>query len=184
MSTNNSSNNSALTENWIPVRAIENNMIMLDNKYMVTGVKIQPKNIFISDELTQANVIESFKTFYNLIDYEFWIVCADRPVDINIYMSQLQLQLNDTQDPIRRKLIYDDIRKAETFVNNEVVDTEFYILFKDNNNETIQKRVRGLINGLASCSLVASQVSNEDLRVIVDNFLNGGKTFENRTVIG
>ena len=94
MSTN--SNSSVYTENWITVKSIENNLILLDNKKMVTGVKIQPKNIFILDEMTQASIIDSLKTFYNLIDYEFWIVIADRPVDINIYISQLQLQLNET----------------------------------------------------------------------------------------
>lgn len=177
------SNNSQYTENWITVKTIENNIIMLDNKQMVTGVKIQPKNIFILDEITQANVIESFKTFYNLIDYEFWIIVADRPVDINIYVSQLQLQLNDTQNPVLRKLIFDDIKKAETFINNDVVDTEFFILFKETNNEMLQKKVRNLINGLASCGLIGSQTSNEDLRMILDNFLNGGQKFENRTVI-
>ena len=177
------SNSSQYTENWITVKAIENNIIMLDNKQMVTGVKIQPKNIFILDEITQTNVIESFKTFYNLIDYEFWIIVADRPVDINIYVSQLQLQLNDTQNPVLRKLIFDDIKKAETFINNDVVDTEFFILFKETNNEMLQKKVRNLINGLASCGLIGSQTSNEDLRMILDNFLNGGQKFENRTVI-
>lgn len=181
MSTN--SNSSAYTENWLPIKAIENNLIILDNKYMVTGVKIEPKNIFILDPITQSSIIDSLKTFYNLIDYEFWIIVADRPVDINIYISQLQLQLNDTSNPSLRKLIVDDINKAESFINNDVVDTEFFILFKDNNNDVIQKRVRNLISNLASCRLTASQVSNEDLRMIVDNFLNGGKKFKQEAVI-
>lgn len=177
------SNSSAYTENWIPVKAIENNLIILDNKEMVTGVKVEPKNIFIMDQISQDNIIDSLKTFYNLIDYEFWLIIADRPVDINVYISQLQLQLNETQNPVLRKLLFEDIHKAEMFINNEIVDTEFFILFKEKNNEVIQKRIRNLINNLASCSLIASQVSNEDLRMIIDNFLNGGKSYENKVVI-
>ena len=42
--------NSMSTENWITVRDINNNIIFLDNKQMVTGVKIQPRNIFIMDQ--------------------------------------------------------------------------------------------------------------------------------------
>lgn len=175
--------NSAFTENWITVKSITNNIIYLDNKKMVSGVKIQPKNIFILDEMSQNNIIESLKTFYNLIDFEFWLIVADRPVDINLYISQLQLQLNDTANPILRKLIIDDVNKAEFFINNNVVDTEYYILFKESDNDLLQKKVRTLINGLASCGLIASQTSNEDLRMILDNFLNGGVKTENRTVI-
>lgn len=178
-----STNNSAYTENWVTVKAINNNMITLDNKKMVTGVKIQPRNIFILDENTQNGVIDSLRTFYNLIDFEFWLVVADRPVDINLYISQLQLQLNDSQNPVIRKLIYDDIKKAELFVNNDVVDTEYFILFKESNNDALQKKVRLLINNLASCGLIASQTSNEDLRMILDNFLNGGTRFNSGTVM-
>ena len=121
--------------------------------------------------------------FYNLIDYEFWLIIADRPVDINLYISQLQLQLNNTQSPVYRKLIMDDISKAEMFMNNGIVDTEYFILFKEKDNDAIQKKIRNLINNLANCGLIASQTSNEDLRTILDNFLNGGAKFQSGTVI-
>ena len=68
-------------------------------------------------------------------------------------------------------------------MNNNVVDTEYYILFKEKNPEIMQKKVRLLINGLSGCGLVASQTTNGDLRVILDNFLNGGRTTEFGTVI-
>ena len=175
--------NNVYTENWIKFKEINNNVIYLDNKEMVTGVKIQPRNIFILEENYQNQIIDSLKTFYNLIDYEFWIIVADRPVDVNLYISQLQLQLNDTTNPVYRKLIVDDITKAEMFVNNGVVDTEYFILFKEKSNDQVQKKVRNLINNLASCNLIASQVSNEDLRTILDNFLNGGVKFKSGVVM-
>ena len=177
------STSSIYTESWVPVKDINNNMIFLDNKQMVTCVKIQPRNIFILEENYQNSIIESFRTFYNLIDYEFWLIIADRPVDINLYISQLQLQLNDTQNPVYRKLLIDDISKAELFMNNGIVDTEYFILFKDKDTDSIQKKIRNLISNLANCGLIASQTSNEDLRMIIDNFLNGGIKFESGTVI-
>ena len=42
------------------------------------------------------------------------------------------------------------------FVNNNVADTEYYLLFKERNTDVIQKRIRILINGLASAGLNAS----------------------------
>ena len=41
------STNSIYTENWLPIKNINNNMIILDNKMLVTGVKIQPRNLLI-----------------------------------------------------------------------------------------------------------------------------------------
>lgn len=176
------STSSIYTENWVPVKDINNNMIVLDNKQLVTGVKIQPRNIFILEENYQNSIIDSFRTFYNLIDYEFWLIIADRPVDINLYISQLQLKLNDTQSSVYRKLLIDDIEKAEMFMNNGIVDTEYFILFKEKDTDVIQKRIRNLISNLATCGLIASQTSDDDLRMILDNFLNGGIRYNSGTV--
>ena len=171
------------TESWVPVQSITNGMIILDNNQKVTGVKIIPRNIFILDADSQMGIISNLKNFYNQIDYEFWLVVADRPVDISVYMSQLQLQYNQTQSPAVRKLITEDIQKGNSFMNNNVVDTEYFILFKETDMDKIQKRIRALINSLSACGLTSSQTTNEDLRVILDNFLNGGQTTEFGTVV-
>ena len=55
------------------------------------------------------------------MDYEFWLIVADRPVDISVYMSQMQLLLNSTTSPKIRKLIMQDIQKGETFIRNNAV---------------------------------------------------------------
>ena len=74
----------------VPVKDISNGVIVLDNGQKVTGVKIMPRNIFILDQAMQDAIIMNLRNVYNAIDYEFWIVVADRPVDINVYLSQLQ----------------------------------------------------------------------------------------------
>ena len=174
---------SKYAEDWMPVKNIMNGMIQLDNNQYVTGVKIAPKNIFIMDSGVQQNTIYNLRNMYNAIDYEFWIVVADRPVDINVYLSQLQLLYNQVNDTKKRKLIMEDINKANMFMNNNVVDTEYFLLFKEKDNDVIQKRIRNLINNFASAGLTAFQTNNDDLRMILDNFLNGGQTTTFGTVL-
>lgn len=177
-----SSKTSGTTESFVPVRAIINNMIELDNGEKVAGIKISPKNIFIMDENDQFAVIDRLKDFYNTVDFEFWLVIADRPVDISVYIAQLQMQYNNAKDPVIRKLINEDLRKANDF-NDDVSDVEFYFLFKDKNVEMIQKKIRLMINGLANAGLTSGQANNDDLRSILDNFLNGGQKTEFGTVM-
>ena len=174
---------SGFTEDWLPIRSIQNNMIITRDNYKVTGVKITPRNIFILDPGTQSNILIGLRNFYNTIDYEFWLIVADRPVDISVYMSQMQLLLNDTNSPAIRKLIMQDIEKGETFIRNNVVDTEYYFMFKDKDADLLMKRVRSMISGLATCGLTASLISNADLRLVLENFLNGGNTTEFGTVM-
>ncbi|HOZ53737.1 MAG TPA: hypothetical protein PKY25_00125 [Bacilli bacterium] len=175
--------NSKTTDLLIPVRGIVNGMIELDNKEKVAGVKVTPRNIFILDEAMQFSVIDNLKNFYNTLDFEFWLVVADRPVDISVYLAQLQALYNSSQDSITRKLVSEDLKKANDFAKENVTDVEFYILFKEKNVDNVQKKIRIMINGLAAAGLVAAQANNEDLRTLLDNFLNGGVTTKFGTVM-
>ena len=175
---------SKYTVDDIPVRSIENGMIVLDNNQKVTGVKVLPRNIFITDYGTQSAIISNLKNVYNQIDYEFWLVVADRPVDINAYLAELQLLYNNSNSAPKRKMIAEDMEKANMFMSNNVVDTEYFILFKEKDNEVIGKRIRNLISSFANAGLNSHQVTDEDLRLILDNFLNGGQTTTFGTVTG
>lgn len=176
---------SQFTEDWLTVKQIMNGMILTEEGYYVTGIKIAPKNIFIMDSSTQKAIVHSLTNVYNMIDYDFWLVIADRPVDISVYLAQLQMLYNESTSGIERKLIMQDINKANLFMSSEynVVDTEYYILFKEKKLEFVQKRLHNLISGFASCGLNTAQTSNADLRMILDNFLNGGMTTNVGTVM-
>ncbi|MBE6149720.1 MAG: hypothetical protein E7170_03230 [Firmicutes bacterium] len=172
------------TNDDIPVKEIKNGAIILTNSQKVTGVKIMPKNIFILDHQTQNSMIANLRTVYNMIDYEFWIIAADRPVDISVYLAQLELLYNNVSNPVKRKMIMEDINKANMFMSNNIVDTEYFLLFKEKSDDLINKRIRNLINTFGGAGLSASQTTNDDLRMILDNFLNGGTTTTFGTVIG
>ena len=165
------------SEDWLPIKQIMNGMIQLEDGFYVTGVKISPKNIFIMDVGSQNNMIYNLRNFYNSIDYEFWLLIADRPVDIDVYVSRLQLMYNNATSNAIKKLIMQDINKANLFTSIEynVVDTEYYIIFKEKRLELVQKKLHNLISGLANAGLQSTQASNNDLRVLLDNFLNGGE---------
>ena len=190
MSLMNNKNNNAIksrkyAEDWLPVRGIQNGEIILDNGYRVTGVKVRPRNIFILDYDSQSNAIFNLRNFYNTLDYPFWLIVSDRPVDINVYLAQLKLLYNSVQTQSIRKLVREDIEKANLFMSKEVnvTDTEYFILFKERKPEIIQKRIQNMISGLASAGLQSTQVSNDDLRVLLDGFMNGGDTTNFGTVM-
>ena len=64
-----------------------------------------------------------------------------------------------------------------------VTDTEYFLLFKERRPEVIQKRIQNMVSGLAQAGLQSTQVSNDDLRVLLDGFMNGGSTTNFGTVM-
>ena len=135
--------------------------------------------------MIQNNAIFNLRSFYNTLDYPFWLIISDRPVDINVYLAQLKLLYNSVQVQAIRKLVREDIDKANLFMSKEVnvTDTEYFILFKDKRPEIIQKRIQNLVSGLAGVGLQSAQTSNDDLRMLLDGFLNGGDSYNFGTVI-
>ena len=181
----NSSGSKKFAEDWLPIRGIQNGEVILDNGFRVTGVKIKPRNIFILDYDAQSNAIFNLRNFYNTLDYPFWLIVSDRPVDINVYLAQLKLLYNSVQTQAIRKLVREDIEKANLFMSKEVnvTDTEYFILFKERRPEVIQKRIQNMVSGLAGAGLQSTQVSNDDLRTLLDGFMNGGDTTNFGTVM-
>ena len=180
-------------EDWLPIVDIKGSYIevkganALEGNQYVTGVRVEPKNIFISDEIVQRQAINGLTNFYNTIDYEFWLMCCDRPVDINLYKSQLEIMYADATSQEQRKLITEDLRKVDQFIGPEInaVDTEFYLLFKApvKQTELIQKRVSNMISGLASAGLNCRQITEEDIRVLLDSVFNDSERVEYGTVM-
>ncbi|MCR5223804.1 MAG: hypothetical protein K6C11_01510 [Bacilli bacterium] len=180
------------TEDWLPLVDIKNGMMEvkgtpLTGHQYVTGVRIEPKNIFIADSQVQNNTLTGLRDFYNTLDYEFWLICCDRPVDINLYRSELEIMYAQEENPNIRKMINEDIQKCDQFVGPQInaVDTEFYILFKDSvkNTDVIMKRIHSLISNLASAGLNSRQTTDEDLRVILDSFFNDSLKIEYGSVM-
>lgn len=180
------------TEDWLPLVDIKDGMIeakgtaMTGHQY-ISGIRIEPRNIFITDTQNQINVVNSLRDFYNTIDYEFWLVCCDRPVDINLYKSELEVMYVQEEDPKIRKMIGEDLAKCDMFIGPQInaVDTEYYILLKESvkNKDVLIKKIQNLISNLARAGLNSRQVSNDDLRVILDAFFNDSLRTEFGTVM-
>lgn len=193
MTKNSKKETSKYVEDWLPVKEINNGFIkvqggnILEGDQIVTGVRIEPKNIFILDGYVQLNIIEGIRNFYNTLDYEFWIICCDRPVDINLYKSELEIMYNKCNNPQIRKMIVEDMDKCDMFIGPAInaVDTEYYILFKHSAKDmpTIQKRIQNLISGLASAGMVSRKITDDDARVLLDSFFNDSKRVEFGTVM-
>ena len=183
---------SKYTEDWLPVKDIKNGMIEVEGKLiegtqLVAGIRVEPKNIFISDQETQERTLIALRNFYNTLYYELWLVCCDRPVDINLYKSELEIMYTDAVNPQVRKMILQDIQKCDKFIGPEInaVDTEFYLLFKDSpkNMESIQKKIHNMISGLANAGINSRQLTDDDARVLLDSFFNDSKRVEYGTVM-
>jgi hypothetical protein len=182
---NNNAQPETVASVWATVRQITSGVVVLNTGELVSGVKIIPRNIFIMQQDDTNAIIYGLSKFYDSIDFDYWLIIGDKPVDLNNYFNSVQNIYNTSSSEHIRSIARDDIVKANKYVSGDygVSDTEYFLLFKDKNNEVLQKRIRSLINTFANAGLTAFQTNNDDLRMILDNFLNGGQTTGFGTVL-
>ena len=140
-------------------------------------LKIAIKNIGGSSTITEIR-LRAFKKVIVLLGTQ------EVELEVIITLEEI-LQILVTVSKNSIYAIQQDINKGESFRSTTVnaVDTEYYILFRDKKPEVLQKRIHTLIGNLASSGLNSRQVSDDDLRVIIDSFFNGNAKTEFGTVM-
>ena len=84
---------SPFTEDWLPIRDIQNGMILTTDKYYVTGVKITPRNIFILDN----DIVYHCGSSINRIGYKTFSITMINDKEIcNILIDKVNKIINKT----------------------------------------------------------------------------------------
>ena len=174
---NNNAQPETVASVWATVRQITSGVVVLNTGELVSGVKIIPRNIFIMQQDDTNAIIYGLSKFYDSIDFDYWLIIGDKPVDLNNYFNSVQNIYNTSSSEHIRAIARDDIVKANKYVSGDygVSDTEYFLLFKDKTIQSVQERISKIISGIRECDLDATQVSNDELRLVMDTFLSNGK---------
>ena len=84
---------------------------------------------------------------------------------------------------INKRVLYNFHLLCRRLLKDNINILSFVEALLEKNNDIIMKRIRQLINSFANAGLNSHQVTNDDLRIILDNFLNGGQTTTFGTVM-
>ena len=162
---------------WATVRQITSGVIVLNSGELVSGVKVIPRNIFIMQQDDTNAIIYALSKFYDSIDFDYWLIIGDKPVGLTDYFNSVQNIYNNNSSDHVRAIARDDIAKANKYVSGDygVSDTEYFLLFKEKSIQGVQDKISKIISGIKDCELDAVQVSNDELRLVMDTFLSNGK---------
>ena len=64
MNSNSAPSGVKYAEDWLPIKSINNGMILTEDGYYVTGVKVSPKNIFILTNHFLIHLINGLDSYF------------------------------------------------------------------------------------------------------------------------
>ena len=134
------------TVDWIDVKGVSGQYIILGDHLAVFGVKITPPKDILTDEEQSAWAIR-LSLVYSTCRLPIWHQMISSPVSVESHIKELEDQISDSNPEYINRLLIDEIENYD-FVSS-LPREEFFLLLKgDPTNSRFEKEVSDFIKSL------------------------------------
>lgn len=179
-------NNYKTCQEWLPFDKILDDGIIVSNNHYIKVIKIFPINYELKSNLEREAILNSYKLFLKVCDFDFQILIQSRKENFNSYISKLNKQILEERDSQLSKISksYIDYIQNKNSIQNSS-PKNFYILISSQNENYItdfnMKQIRNDLNSkylsikdaLSRCGNIILDIdSRQDVEKIMLSFYN------------
>lgn len=137
-------------QRWLPVRDVENGMIIRRDGALVAALEIQPINLGLMSPSEQMQVIGAVHEVVNSLQQPAQILSIPRPLDLDAYIHQLEAQLSQVS-PDRQRMLRQYIRYVAGQVEGgQAQERRYYILLSQEAGRGARADLLQLVNDLVA----------------------------------
>jgi type IV secretory pathway VirB4 component len=164
---------------YIPYKEVWNNVCILEDGNILSGIKINCLNLYLMYEEEQTSKIEQFKKILLSMNYKYQILSMDSKVNLNDNINELKTKLNIEKNVNKQQLLNEDIEYA-SLINKvgNIKNRDFYILITDNNENNLKQKLNDLVLKFNAINLRSDILKSDELRELIYNSLNPTKSLE------
>lgn len=165
---------------WFKLRSVENGIIELKNGKFCKVLEIEPINFALKSQSEQENILELYKDFFNICDFDIQILIYSKKGNLDDHVAFVEEKIDDEKNEGVKELA----REYINMVNKEIVKTtiskSFFIIFsvKDMKKEQAVTALKNMElkvkDTLAKCgnSVKIFDRNNDELIDIIYAFMN------------
>lgn len=167
-------------QEWLPVKDVNNSLLVRGDKYLVAILKIEPVNISLLSDNEKKRIISALHEVINGAQEPMQWLSIGRSVDLDGYIAKLEQKAQDTQDFARKKLLKGYIRQAaEMAAGGDTLERRFYVLLARKQgkhaDDELKSRARELASGIASAGLRAELCNDKQIIDLLFTFHQPGQ---------
>ena len=170
-------------------KILEDGILVSNNKY-IKIIKVLPINYELKSDLEKEAILNSYKLFLKVCDFDIQILIQSRKESLDSYISQIRKQVEEEKNEkiFTISNFYIEYIESQNKIQNSS-SKNFYILFssqiENNENEFNIKQVREDLNGkylkikdsLSRCgNLIFDINTRKDVEKIIYSFYNFRKS--------
>lgn len=119
----------ASSQNFVPVRDIRDNVVLLKNGQMNMVLLASSINFALKSTDEQASILRQFQSFLNTIDFSLQIYVQSRRLDIKPYMELLASRETDQYNDLMRIQLREYMNFVSTFVKEvDIMSKNFFVV--------------------------------------------------------
>lgn len=148
-----------------------------DESYIAV-LEVNPVNLFYALPDEQRNIIDSYKTLINQLDFPIQIICISVAIDLDRYLLSILRRAQDediASNSVMREVLLDYTRWFEYQIRNmNVVQRKYYVITsiakksKDLDLTELRRRIEIIASGLRRGGMSASILGRNEILQIYD----------------
>lgn len=147
--------NSAATQDFVPVRDIRDNVVVLKNGQLNMVLLASSINFALKSTDEQTAILRQFQNFLNTIDFSLQIYVQSRRLDITPYLNLLAEREAEQYSDLMRIQLREYIEFVRTFTAEvDVMSKNFFVIIPYTPvNANIKSNLSGLFGGSTNRTL-------------------------------
>lgn len=118
----------ASTQDFVPIRDVRNNVVVLKNGQLVTILIASSINFALKSIDEQRAILQQFQSFLNTVDFSVQFYTQSRRLDIEPYLQKLSAREKQQDNDLMRIQLREYIQFIRTFVTEvDVMRKNFFI---------------------------------------------------------
>lgn len=118
----------ASTQDFVPIRDVRNNVVVLKNGQLVTILIASSINFALKSVDEQRAILQQFQSFLNTVDFSLQFYTQSRRLDIEPYLQKLQSREAQQDNDLMRIQLREYMQFIRTFVTEvDVMSKNFFV---------------------------------------------------------
>lgn len=120
--------NRVSTQEFVPIRDVRNNVVVLKNGQLVTILIASSINFALKSADEQQAILQQFQSFLNTVDFSVQFYTQSRRLDIEPYLQKLQATEAQQDNDLMRIQLREYVQFIRTFVTEvDIMKKNFFV---------------------------------------------------------
>ena len=165
------------TEDWLPVKDIQNGIITLKDGRALKLVEVTPVNFYLKSARERETIIAGFSAYLKVAPDDLQIYVLTQKADLEAAMDREWERYDDEPETACREMIEKGVYLLNTLSRNRTLRRRFFLVFQYTGNSrdaaaSLQKDAQTAAGLLEECGLEVSFLDDDAVRSVYRQILN------------